>query len=116
MTRKSGSDSYWHMVNLFYHQLDGMSEGFLQKSHDDDADYPDFDVRLGTRLLNYLPDFFDYMEKFKLEQDGEDEQVLRRSPAKPSCSVLIKHLPEWEEMYVGHNTWHEYRAMGYRSG
>ena len=28
--------------------------------------------------------------------------------------MLIKHLPEQEEMYVAHNTWHEYTAMSYK--
>ena len=28
--------------------------------------------------------------------------------------MLIKHLPEQDEMYVAHNTWHEYTAMSYR--
>jgi len=34
--------------------------------------------------------------------------------SRPTCSVLIKHLPEQDEMYVAHNTWHEYIAMSYR--
>ena len=28
--------------------------------------------------------------------------------------MLIKHLAGRGEVLVGHNTWHEYRAMGYR--
>ena len=28
--------------------------------------------------------------------------------------MLIKHLPEQDEMYVAHNAWHEYIAMSYR--
>ena len=101
------------MVDLFYQQLDGITEGFLQKSDDDNLDYGDFDVQHGIRLINYLPDLFDYIEKYKLEVGGIAERTVRKS--RPSCSVLIKHLPEEGEVYVGHNTWHEYRAMGYRS-
>jgi len=110
--QKSKSDPYWHMVSLFYQQLDGLTEGFLRKSNDDNLDYGDFDVEHGTRLINYLPDFFDYMEKYKLER-GESGEA-RGEKARPSCSVLIKHLAESGELLVGHNTWHEYRAMGYR--
>jgi hypothetical protein len=32
----------------------------------------------------------------------------------PSCSVLIKYLPETNDVVFGHNSWFEYRAMGYR--
>ena len=28
--------------------------------------------------------------------------------------MLIKHLPEQDELYVAHNTWHEYTAMSYK--
>jgi len=110
--QKSESDPYWHMVSLFYQQLDGLTEGFLRKSNDDNLDYGDFDVEHGTRLINYLPDFFDYMEKYKLERGESGEAGGEKT--RPSCSVLIKHLAESGELLVGHNTWHEYRAMGYR--
>ena len=109
---KSKTDSYWHMVGLFYNQMDGITEGFLMKSDEDNLDYEDFDIEIGTRFINFLPDFFDYVEKYKLEVGVEGEGVERK--ARPSCSVLIKHLPDQGEVYVGHNTWHEYRAMGYR--
>ena len=29
--------------------------------------------------------------------------------------MLIKHLPDQDEMYVAHNTWHEYTAMSYKA-
>ena len=28
--------------------------------------------------------------------------------------MLIKHLPDQDELYVAHNTWHEYTALSYR--
>ena len=111
--KNSRLESYWHMVDLFYKQLDGITEGFLQKSDDDNLDYGDFDVQHGIRLINYLPDLFDYIEKYKMEVGGMTGGTVRKS--RPSCSVLIKHLPGKGELYVGHNTWHEYRALGYRS-
>ena len=109
--QRSTSDPYWHMVKLFYQQLDGLTEGFLRKSTEDNLEYGDFDVEHGARLINYLPDFFDYMEKYQLEQ-GQTEAAGKRM--RPSCSVLIKHLADSGELMVGHNTWHEYRVMGYR--
>lgn len=112
MQKKSDSDPYWHMVDLFYQQLDGITEGFLQKSHEENLPYDDFDVEYGSRLINFLPDFFDYLEKYQRE-GGEGRSGQRKT--RPSCSVLIKYLPDERDLYVGHNTWHLYTAMGYRS-
>ena len=58
--KHTGSD-YWHMVELYYAQLDGILDGFLQKSHEENLPYGDFDVKHGIRLINYLVDFFDYL-------------------------------------------------------
>ena len=38
----------------------------------------------------------------------------RRSAPRPSCSVIVKHLPQSEDIYLAHNTWHSYSAMSYR--
>ena len=38
----------------------------------------------------------------------------KRSASRPSCSVIIKHMPELEDIYLAHNTWHLYSAMSYR--
>ena len=107
--KHTGSD-YWHMVELYYAQLNGILEGFLQKSHEENLPYGDFDVKHGIRLINYLVDFFDYSAKYKAEVGGK-----KQKQTKPSCSVLIKYLAEERDLFVGHNTWHLYSAMGYRS-
>jgi len=46
--------------------------------------------------------------------DITEKKSLNKRSSRPSCSVIIKHLPEAGDLYVGHNTWHEYAAMGYR--
>jgi hypothetical protein len=104
------------MVRLFYDQLDGLAEGWKVKTRQQsgsDQLPADFDVIYGMRFINYIADIFDYLEKFKAQQDKEEVGEAPKA-SKPSCTVLIKHLPGSDELYVGHNTWHEYRAMGYR--
>ena len=64
----------------------------------------------GVRLINFIADVWDYVEKYK-EEVGQTKVT---TPSRPTCSVLIKHVPERQELYVGHNAWHEYSAMGYR--
>ena len=99
------------MVDMFYNQLAGMKAGFIARSQENDEEIKDFDLEHGFLLLNFLADIWDYMEKFKLEQ-AVGNGVNQRS--RPSCSVLIKHLSETKELFVGHNTWHEYAALGYK--
>lgn len=110
---KALTEPKWHMVDMFYQQLDGMKEGFIAKFEENKEELKkqDFDFENGFLLLNFLADVWDFMEKFKLEQTNGKEVVDR---SRPSCSVLIKHLPETHEMFVGHNTWHEYAALGFK--
>merc|ERR1719500_1459861 len=102
-------EPYWHMVSLFYSQMDGITEGWKIKTEKQEgSSAADFDLKYGLRFINYIADVFDYMEKFQ----SKNETSTKAS--RPTCSVLIKHLPEQNEMYVAHNTWHEYTAMSYR--
>ena len=111
IVKKAESSPYWHMVNLFTTQIEGLMVGWKKKTIELDGNLPDdFDNVHGAKLINYYVDVWDYVEKYKAE--GLDEEVGK--VARPTCSVLIKHLPGQGELYVGHNAWHEYRAMGYR--
>ena len=58
--KHAGSD-YWRMVEMFYLQMDGITQGFLQKSQEENLPYGDFDVNRGVHQINYLVDFFDYL-------------------------------------------------------
>ena len=111
IVQEARSDPYWHMVNLFNTQIEGLMEGWKKKTLELDGELPeDFDNVYGAKLINYYVDVWDYAEKYKAE---ETDRIVRKL-ARPTCSVLIKHLEENAELYVGHNAWHEYRAMGYR--
>ena len=74
---------------------------------------------MAVLALNFIADFYDILEQYHLPKAEEEEDASDHKDsevkAKPSCSVLIKHLPESGDILLGHNTWHEYRAMEYRS-
>ena len=53
MKKHAGSD-YWAMVQMFYLQMDGITQGFLQKSQEENLPYGDFDVKHGIKLINFL--------------------------------------------------------------
>ena len=83
------------------------------------------DYDLGVLLLNFIADFWDLKDQYDLLHplESESNTVVKRSaspnvgrwhPRRPSCSVLIKHINETNDILFAHNTWHEYRAMGYR--
>ncbi len=65
----------------------------------------------GVHLLNFIADFWDMSEQYKLLKKKNN---LGGSASKPSCSVIFKHLPETGDVLMAHNTWHEYRAMSFR--
>ena len=100
-------------------QMDGILEGVKTRAAENDEILgdDDFDTEYSIKFLNYIADIWDYKNLLKEnEEDKEDEGKARKAREKrPSCSVLIKVLPEIKEFFVGHNTWHEYSAMGYRS-
>ena len=79
------------------------------------------DYENGVLLLNLIADFWDLKAQYDvLHPSGRNAEMKKRNavkqtnPHKPSCSVLIKYLKEKNDIIFAHNTWHEYRAMGYR--
>ena len=111
MNKKAPTDPYWHMVDLFYKQLDGMKDGFLAKVDEDNEILKNFDTEYGFKMMNFIADIFTNLEIYHMRKSGNIRQVRR---ARPSCSVLIKYFEDKNDIFVGHNTWHEYSALGYR--
>ena len=91
--------------------------GYKLKSNKYGLSDDGMDGEQGVHLLNFIADFWDMIEQYKLVANGtdnDDDRSKRSVKSRPSCSVLIKYLPEKGDILFGHNTWHEYRAMGYR--
>jgi len=105
------TDPFWHMVHLFYLQMEGLTRGWEERTEEQGDQVGSFDLKYGMRFINYIADVWDYVEKFKLLEE-KDNKIERAS--RPTCSVLVKHLNSTNELFVGHNAWHEYRAMEYR--
>ena len=80
---------------------------------DDGASDDVFDYDLGVLMVNLQADFWDISAQYD-QMLGQVKDPATPSPAKPSCSVLIKHLKDKDNILVAHNTWHEYRAMAYK--
>ena len=108
---KSSVDPYWHMVDLIDKQMNGIIKGVIARSEEENEIIQDFDIVYGIKLINYIADIWDLKAK---KDEGQTDDMHKEKISKPSCSVLVKHLPAIGEIFVGHNTWHEYSAMGYR--
>lgn len=83
----------------------------MERSKEEGLDVSSMDLKYGARLINFYADLWDYVEKFNLLKKEGEEDV---TSSKPTCSVLVKYLEGQQELFVGHNAWHEYRAMEYR--
>lgn len=63
-------------------------------------------------LLSYLSYFCRFLNLFG---DLEDLQTALKQGTKllgsGSCSALIKLLPNYQDLYVSHDTWNEYNGM-----
>lgn len=62
-------------------------------------------------LLNFQADVWDLLEQYKKKAKG---QKKAKRTTRPSCTVIIKFLEEQKDILIGHNTWHEYRAMAFK--
>ena len=118
---KGQEDSYWEQVGLFYVQMDALKQGWQVRSASEGDSVPEnFDLNWFADFINFLPDISDYIHQYKAELAAKQGVGLRTSlptlpkPAVPSCSVLVKHLPNSGQLVVGHATWHDYRALGHR--
>ena len=105
------TDPYWHQVNLYYLQMAGMTQGYQLKAQlEPRPEDAGMNHEIGIMKLNFIADFWDLIEQFNLLNGTGSTS----KPSKPSCTVLIKFLEEKRDIFFGHNTWHEYRAMSYR--
>jgi hypothetical protein len=118
-----GDDAYWEQVGLFDTQLDGLRSGWLARTQEDGFEAsPDFDTLWFAHFINFLPDISDYIRQYVAEVAARPGVALRTAAggllplraALPSCSVLVRRLPATGKLLVGHATWHDYRALGYR--
>lgn len=108
-------------MKLFYTQLEGLQMGWRARTEEDGFQpSTGFDIQWFAHFINFFPDIGDYIRQYQQDLATRQTGVGLRSgllpvlrAALPSCSVMVKLLETGEAM-VGHSTWHEYRAMGYR--
>ncbi|XP_065910196.1 phospholipase B-like 1 [Dysidea avara] len=106
----SSNDVIWKYMGLINAQYQGLYDGYNSQADDDKKlDWFAFDILSGNGdmldLLSVLnpdkPDF-DTMSK---------EELVSWVTAHSHCSVLIKMLPGYENLFGGHSSWFTYASM-----
>uniref|UniRef100_H2Y3Z0 Phospholipase B-like n=1 Tax=Ciona savignyi TaxID=51511 RepID=H2Y3Z0_CIOSA len=107
---------YWRQVHLLLLQAQGLIDGFHRKRH------INLKLRMkpfGLYFLNFLGD----METLKPimrhtpipvmspPDDVTSDDIIPDDLTPGSCSALVKMLPNYTDIYMGHATWTQYRSM-----
>lgn len=132
LAKYADTDPFWHQVGLMYTQIEGIAQGtneneanpkrwtdliwgnvgYKTRSLQFGLSDEGMDDEIGVHLLTLIAEFWDLKEQYVLLNLNKATRLV--NPSRPSCSVLIKHVADREDIIFAHNTWHEYRAMAYR--
>ncbi|KAK3587635.1 hypothetical protein CHS0354_032843 [Potamilus streckersoni] len=99
----AGTDPYWHMVEMLLYQVSGITDGYFNVSFGKSGINLD---PFGLFMLQIDGDLKDLEPALGCEDDKKSDVF-----GSGSCSVLIKLLPGFRDLYVAHNTWSSYKTM-----
>ncbi|CAF4724635.1 unnamed protein product, partial [Rotaria sp. Silwood2] len=92
------NDEYWHQINLLLVQLNGLIDGYQNKSRGPRKELED---PLGFFLFQVLASIDDIAVHLGFQNISRHD----------SCSALIKILPDNKDVFVSHATWDDYNSM-----
>ena len=102
----SQTEPYWHQVNLYYLQMSGMGQGWQLKSDEDPLE-GDADIDNPTIImhLNFIADFWDLVEQYKLlDRHSEETADLQGLHAWWSSSIWRTRMTSSLVIIHGMNT------------
>ncbi|XP_051523304.1 phospholipase B-like 1 [Myxocyprinus asiaticus] len=99
------SDTSWHHVGLLVAQLDGLHAGvaYWAKSRQEEPL-----SMFAVQFLNGIGDLLDLIPVLKRRSNSSSDSF--RMPGMGHCSALIKMLPGYENLLLGHSSWYTYAA------
>jgi len=104
------TDSFWRQAGLVYNQFDGQMDGYNAQAASigkSKLSLLDFLLLSSVTDLGNIEQHFQPLNYSNLS-DKEFDDLIDRSD---HCSVLLKLLPDYDELYFGHTTWTQYRWM-----
>ncbi|XP_074643309.1 putative phospholipase B-like 2 [Tubulanus polymorphus] len=99
--KQNQNDSFWHQIALIYSQINGIIDGFMNKTG---KPRTTIDDPLGLFLFYIGGDTEDLEPALK-------KPNLKRILGSGSCSALIKLLPGNSDLLVAQDTWNGYESM-----
>lgn len=96
-------DPWWHHANLYYIQLEGILAGYRNATKNCEESLLWHDIF----MMNMAWDLDTLVDV--LADDTEREKIGNTHIGH--CSAMIKLLPDYSDLIVGHNTWTGYNTM-----
>ncbi|XP_028990893.1 phospholipase B-like 1 [Betta splendens] len=104
---RRNSDSLWKHLGLILAQLDGLRAGAAHWAKDKHREpLPAFAVQ----FLNGIGDLLDLVPALTRRANSSTEAGTFRMPGMGHCTALIKVLPGFENLLLGHSSWYTYAA------
>ncbi|XP_042591300.1 phospholipase B-like 1 isoform X3 [Cyprinus carpio] len=99
------TDALWHHVGLLVAQMDGLHAGAAHwaKSRQEKPL-----SMFAVQFLNGIGDLLDLIPVLKRRSNSSSDSF--RMPGMSHCSALIKMLPGYENLLLGHSSWYSYAA------
>ncbi|GFO04642.1 phospholipase b-like [Plakobranchus ocellatus] len=113
MLLKNLRDSFWKHVDLLEVWLQGLFQGYKAAAKSDRSlsarDW--FDFRL-LQASGSIGDLITVAREFKRKKRSNlhAKKILKKMQESSRCSALIKLLPGFEQIFLGHSTWFRYES------
>uniref|UniRef100_A0AAV2LRY3 Phospholipase B-like n=1 Tax=Knipowitschia caucasica TaxID=637954 RepID=A0AAV2LRY3_KNICA len=101
------SDPLWHHMGLVLAQLDGLQAGAAHWAKSKQREPLSV---LSVQLLNSIGDLLDLVPAFTPRSNSSSGPAEFRTTGMGHCTALIKVLPGFENVLVGHSSWYTYAA------
>ena len=102
------SDPYWQQVHYIYQQLQGLYDGY-NNNVEKKINFTKFQIMPGNTDFS---DILDYYENDKNSHNFMKARDIHNYIIRSShCSAIIKLAEDFNDIWVGHNTWNNYNNM-----
>ncbi|XP_028263229.1 phospholipase B-like 1 [Parambassis ranga] len=104
---KRNSDPLWKHLGLIMAQLDGLHAGAAQWAK---SKHMEPLSAFAVQFLNGVGDLLDLVPVLTHRSKSTTETSTFRMPGMGHCTALIKVLPGFENLLLGHSSWYTYAA------
>lgn len=100
---KNKDDPYWKSIGLVLSEFDGLVKGYNQAVKDNDVPNQEMS-EMDFWILQSIGDIYDLQAIWEPKKARDPFSFME-------CSGLVTMLPDYSEVFFGHDTWSDYRKM-----